>query len=328
MKKILVLFLSVVFCSVQLVEAQSKIVTNFYGTEIKTNVCKDNDSSLQDADVERLITDLLIRSGAENRFIIQSCNEINNCQAIVRKDGKAYLFYNPNFLTKAIALNFTMGTAPIDIIKQDWRVLGVLSHELGHLINNHLTNTSKPNQLDLELEADEYAGYMMYLMGATLKQTQSCMLKLSETGSSTSPARKERVRALEKGFNKAKKITVSSEEFVYEELKEDEIYTTVEVMPEFPGGAQNMYFFIAENTKYPPDAKKAKIEGTVYIGFVVLEDGKLDDIVVSKGLPNGGLGCDEEALKTIKKMPQWTPGKHEGKNVKVAFTIPFKFKLD
>ncbi len=325
MNKILLLFLSVVFCSVQLVEAQSKIVTNFYGVEIMKSVCKDSGSSLQDADVERLITDMLTRSGAENRFIIQSCNEINNCQAIVRKDGKAYLYLHPDFVSWLKSINITMGATPKD---KDWKVLCVLAHELGHLVNNHFTDsTSNLSQHDLELEADEYAGYMLNLMGASLQHALLCMVYINETGSSTHPGRKERIRALEKGFNKAKTGSVNSSQLVNKGLEDFEIYSVVDVMPEFPGGIEGLFRFLAKNTKYPFDARKAGIEGTVYIGFVVLEDGKIDKIEIKNGLPDGGAGCDEEALRVLKKMPKWIPGKLQGRNVKVSLTLPFKFQL-
>ena len=112
------------------------------------------------------------------------------------------------------------------------------------------------------------------------------------------------------------------------EPEEPEIFTIVEEMPEFPGGQAALFKFLAEKTKYPAMARENGIEGTVYVGFVVLEDGSISNVQVKRGLPGGGAGCDEEAIRVVQTMPKWKPGKQRGKSVKVAYTLPFKFKLE
>ncbi|HET8962664.1 MAG TPA: energy transducer TonB [Chitinophagales bacterium] len=102
------------------------------------------------------------------------------------------------------------------------------------------------------------------------------------------------------------------------------IFLIVEQMPEFPGGEEAMYKFLAENIKYPALAKDNSIQGTVYIKFVVSDKGKISDAVVVRGI---GSGCDEEALRVVKKMPNWSPGMQEGKQVDVYYTLPIKFQL-
>ncbi|MBK8683369.1 MAG: TonB family protein [Chitinophagales bacterium] len=102
------------------------------------------------------------------------------------------------------------------------------------------------------------------------------------------------------------------------------IFVTVEQMPEFPGGDEAMYKFLAENIKYPALAKDNMIQGTVYIKFVVSGKGKISDAVVVRGI---GSGCDEEALRVVKKMPNWNPGMQQGKPVDVFYTLPIKFQL-
>lgn len=97
-----------------------------------------------------------------------------------------------------------------------------------------------------------------------------------------------------------------------------------DVVPEFPGGQDSMYKFIYANLKYPKKAKEKGIEGKVYIQFVVEADGSLSNIKVLKGL---GYGCDEEAMRIIKKMPKWVPGGQNGKKVPVKFNLPIKFEL-
>lgn len=106
--------------------------------------------------------------------------------------------------------------------------------------------------------------------------------------------------------------------------KEGKIYEFVKERPQFPGGNDALDKFIKNNLRYPVIAKENRIEGKVYVSFVVEKDGKLTDIKVMRGLGNG---CDEEAIRTINLMPKWTPGKQEGKNVRVRYVLPISFKL-
>lgn len=105
----------------------------------------------------------------------------------------------------------------------------------------------------------------------------------------------------------------------------DEIYVKVDVMPEFPGGMDDLSYFFYTHLKYPEDAKKEKIEGVVYISFIVDETGKVKNVKVIKGVH---ASLDKEAVRVASQMPNWTPGKHNGKNVKVQFNLPVKFSLE
>ena len=98
-------------------------------------------------------------------------------------------------------------------------------------------------------------------------------------------------------------------------------------MPSFPGGTQEMYKFIYSTIKYPAEARKKGIQGSVVVEFMVDEKGVLSDFLVISG--TGG-GCDEEAVRTITEMNKthrWTPGKTNGEPVKAMFTLPIKFFL-
>ena len=107
--------------------------------------------------------------------------------------------------------------------------------------------------------------------------------------------------------------------------KEDTVYQIVEEMPKFPGGEEAMFKFISENVKYPQEAKDKNIAGRVFVNFVVEKDGSVDEVKVLRSI---GGGCDEEAVRVVKSMPKWTPGKQKGKPVRVSYIIPFVFKLD
>jgi len=109
-----------------------------------------------------------------------------------------------------------------------------------------------------------------------------------------------------------------------EEVVEEEIFTIVEKMPEFPGGIEALFSYLGKNIEYPDLAKDAKIEGKVYITFVVNSNGGIDNVMVLRGI---GGGCDEEAVRVVKSMPTWIPGKQRGKAVKVQYNLPINFIL-
>jgi protein TonB len=101
-------------------------------------------------------------------------------------------------------------------------------------------------------------------------------------------------------------------------------YTFVEQMPDFPGGEEELMKFLKSNIVYPQMAKESGIQGTVYVTFVVTSNGKVKDGQVLRGI---GGGCDEEALRVVKIMPDWKAGKQNGQAVPVQFNLPIKFIL-
>jgi periplasmic protein TonB len=107
----------------------------------------------------------------------------------------------------------------------------------------------------------------------------------------------------------------------------DITYTTatVQQQPEFKDGVAAMYQFLNKNIIYPAVARENGIEGTVYVSFVVSKDGSIREVQLKRGI---GGGCSEEAIRVIKLMPNWNPGKQNGKAVAVTFTMPVKFELD
>jgi protein TonB len=102
------------------------------------------------------------------------------------------------------------------------------------------------------------------------------------------------------------------------------VFTIVEEMPSYPGGEAERNKFLAENIVYPQQATENGIQGTVYVSFVVDSKGNVTDVKILRGI---GGGCDEEALRVVKMMPKWHPGKQNGKQVRVLFNMPIYFKL-
>ena len=113
-------------------------------------------------------------------------------------------------------------------------------------------------------------------------------------------------------------------EVVEEEVSETEIFQIVEEMPSFPGGEGKLMEYVAKNIKYPQIARETGIQGRVFVGFVVEPDGSISNVKLLRGI---GGGCDEEAIRVVKSLPRWKPGKNQGKAVRVSYQIPVFFKL-
>lgn len=105
----------------------------------------------------------------------------------------------------------------------------------------------------------------------------------------------------------------------------DEIYDVLEQMPEFPGGMKKMYEFLGNNMTYPVYERDRSIQGKVYVSFVVEKDGTLTNIVILKGVSSG---LDEEALRVVRLMPKWNPGKQKAVVQRARYKFPIYFKLD
>ena len=109
-----------------------------------------------------------------------------------------------------------------------------------------------------------------------------------------------------------------------DEKIENKTWTNVEQMPIFQGGDEDVQKYVMSNTHYPSIAREENTTGIVYVSFVVNMDGKIQEVKLLRGI---GGGCDEEAMRVIKSMPDWKPGKQNGIAVKVQMSIPINFKL-
>ncbi len=116
-------------------------------------------------------------------------------------------------------------------------------------------------------------------------------------------------------------ITIEAEET---EPIVETIFDIVEEVPEFVGGISKLYEYLGNNIKYPEQAKDFSIQGKVFIQFIVWKDGTIKDVKVVKGSHKL---LNKEALRVIKNMPKWKPGKQRGKSVNARFTLPIKFRI-
>lgn len=110
-----------------------------------------------------------------------------------------------------------------------------------------------------------------------------------------------------------------------DEKIDESIFTVVEQPASYPdGGMDGFYKYVSKNMVYPEEAKKMKIEGRVFVVFLVDKEGKITNVQTVKGI---GGGCDEEAERLLRECQNWIPAKQRGKPVKVRMNIPIMFKL-
>jgi periplasmic protein TonB len=100
--------------------------------------------------------------------------------------------------------------------------------------------------------------------------------------------------------------------------------TVAEIMPKFPGGEKTLKAFISKNLEYPVSAAQSGIQGRVIVRFIVKKTGEVADVKVVRGLD---AACDNEAVRVVKLLPNWTPGKQDKRNVSVYYTLPITFRL-
>jgi protein TonB len=108
------------------------------------------------------------------------------------------------------------------------------------------------------------------------------------------------------------------------EEEDNVVFQVVETMPSFPGGDAALFKFLNDNVKYPVIAQENGIQGRVICQFVVNRDGTIVDVEVVR---NVDPSLDKEAIRVIKSMPNWSPGKQRGKSVRVKYTLPVNFRL-
>ena len=149
----------------------------------------------------------------------------------------------------------------------------------------------------------------------------SAQLKTYKYHDNTAITQRYRGEALSTGIAESKN---GDSEIGVIRVEEDRPYDAVEQMPTFPGGEAELMKFIRDNLRYPLTAKKEGIQGRVILRFVVTKTGAIDNITVLRSLDPA---CDEEAIRLIKSMPRWIPGKQNGNNVPVYYTLPVVFKL-
>ena len=128
-----------------------------------------------------------------------------------------------------------------------------------------------------------------------------------------------------KGNDEKGKDIADIKQAVTQAEEPDHVYQVIEQMPQYPGGESELMSYIAKNLKYPVIAQENGIQGKVILRFVVSKSGVVDKIEVVRSLDPA---CDKEAVRVVKTLQRWIPGKQNGVNVSVYYTLPIAFKLE
>lgn len=167
---------------------------NYYGQKINEKAFCSQFSFRSKEVAEKAVDEIVRRSGLKRNFHVMECPNTDNCFAAIQGQTRL-IVYDGSFMKKAN-----------DLSKSDWGALSILAHEIGHHLQGHtiIEGGSDPAK---ELEADEFSGFVMYQMGASLKDAQAAINKLtSDYDGGTHPARPKRLAAIKKGFDNAQEL--------------------------------------------------------------------------------------------------------------------------
>lgn len=251
---------------------------NYYGNTINESEICDLVAFATRPEVSMAIESIVRRSGLKQNFYVMECPNTDNCFAATR-NGERLIVYDSKFINR---LN--------NVTKTDWGALSILAHEIGHHLQGH---TIKPggSEHDKELEADEFSGFVMYQMGATLKEAQAAIFSLTtEYTTSTHPPRSKRLKSIERGFLNAKEL--------YPELniknKTLEVFPEISVENTKPNTPNKEIILVSDKDALPKTPEIIKLTGCI------------------SGTCTEGYGVSVNSRTSEKYDGQWHMGKRHG----------------
>lgn len=256
MKAILAGLLFAVVSHFSFAQNNSEIIVgkNYYGQAInEREICNWVAFSTR-PEVSKAIENIVRRSGLKQNFYVMECPNTDNCFAATR-NGERLIVYDPKFINKLS-----------NVTKTDWGALSILAHEIGHHLQGH-TIKQGGSEHEKELEADEFSGFVMYQMGAKLKEAQSAIASLTtEYTTSTHPPRSQRLRAIEKGYMNAKEL--------YPDIQANKkpLPPTEKVLNEITTEAS-----VSNDSETTPVRKKGCVAGNCLEGFGVAINSKTSE---------------------------------------------------
>lgn len=230
---------------------------NYYGQAInEREICNWVAFSTR-PEVSKAIENIVRRSGLKQNFYVMECPNTDNCFAATR-NGERLIVYDPKFINKLS-----------NVTKTDWGALSILAHEIGHHLQGH-TIKQGGSEHEKELEADEFSGFVMYQMGAKLKEAQSAIASLTtEYTTTTHPARSLRLKSIEKGYMNAREL--------YPDIQATKLERRIEVPAEKVLDEMIIETTVSSNTEMTPLRKKGCVDGNCLEGYGVAINSKTSE---------------------------------------------------
>lgn len=181
-------------CQLNVFAQEDTFRCNYYGKKLNESVICDMLGFKSRPQAIEAVNEIVRRSGLKQNFYIMECPNIDNCFAAVR-EGERLIVYDAAFMRRVNGLT-----------KTDWGAMSILAHEIGHHLQGHTLKIGGSEQ-SKEIEADEFSGFVMYQLGASLTEAQSAIRQLtSEYDGGTHPPRSQRIAAIKRGFDNARAL--------------------------------------------------------------------------------------------------------------------------
>ena len=206
-----------------------------------------------------------------------------------------------------------------------YHLLGLAYHKAAATIYNNFNVLPLKQRIRMmNKQRSKSIGQLKYLLFVPVAALLAAACAGNQKQDTAEGGAMEEVVAVGYGVDSVEKQPAANMDVTAEDVIQGEIYDMVEQAPQFPGGPSELMTYLAKNIKYPVEAQKAGQQGRVICQFVVTKEGKVADIKVMRGVSPE---LDEEAVRVIKAMPAWTPGKQDGQAVNVRYTLPVTFRL-
>ena len=206
-----------------------------------------------------------------------------------------------------------------------YHLLGLAYHKAAATIYNNFNVLPLKKRIRMmNKQRSKSIGQLKYLLFVPVAALLAAACAGNQKQDTAEGGAMEEVVAVGYAVDSVEKQPAANMDVTAENLIQGEVYDMVEVAPQFPGGSKELMSWLGQNLRYPVKAQEAGKQGRVVLQFVITKEGKVADIKVMRGVSPE---LDEEAVRVVKAMPAWTPGKQDGQAVNVRYTLPVTFRL-
>ena len=206
-----------------------------------------------------------------------------------------------------------------------YHLLGLAYHKAAATIYNNFNVLPLKKRIRMmNKQRSKSIGQLKYLLFVPVAALLAAACAGNQKQDTTEGGAMDEVAVVGYGVDSVEKQPAANMDVTAEDLIQGEIYDMVEVAPQFPGGTKELMGWLAQNLRYPVKAQENGVQGRVVLQFVITKEGKVADIKIMRGVSPE---LDEEAVRVVKAMPAWTPGKQDGQAVNVRYTLPVTFRL-